>query len=335
MPIKSLSFEDFVNIAELIGDKPITIDCVYAKPEHPDNHFTIRDRDHKIPIYRTEYADDDALWLHKTMAKIVADASAYLEPGQSISVKDGFRPIEAQMAMQRVAERKYNGKTIPETLLSAPGDGGHPRGLAVDVMLVGKDGHEVDVGTPFDYLDIFVNPHNGNLNTHPIPKSSRENPDLSDAQKHNQRILERAMMRSALEQGVLLEPLEEEHWDFRIPDDVASLKYVLKSVARIIGVEIHKTDSEITPRDYEDFKALWSELFSGHEDALRRELGVIAPPEHAPIFANDYHPLSDRDLPRHMQMTSFHARHYSIAPTYARRLQERQTEGSRTPGDRF
>ena len=152
---------------------------------------------------------------------------------------------------------------------------------------------------------------NGELVANEPPRSSRvyfhENPheDPTGEIRENKRILERAMMRAAIEQGELIMPLPDEHWDFRFPNAPTSLQHVLRSVARIIKVEIPDvSELAISTKTFADFQRLWKELFKGHEDKLEAELGIRTPPEKEPTYSLDYYPLMDRDLPKDMRITN-------------------------------
>lgn len=165
-----------------------------------------------------------------------------------------------------------------------------------------KNGVEVDAGTPFDFFDVVEK--DGTLIVNDPPRSARIHPDTdkNPEQRENQRILEGAVMRAALASGTLIMPLEDEHWDFRFPTNEQSLKFALKSIARIIRVNIPE-EKNIDTHSYDDFKRLWAELFSDHNDALLKELGTTTPPKTDPLYSIDFYPLMDTDLPPNQQMT--------------------------------
>ncbi len=95
----------------------------------------------------------------------------------------------------------------PTRLISDPGQGGHPRGMAVDIVLETQDGRLVDMGTRFDYFspDPAINP------------ARRGFPGLTDEARRNRQILEDAMVAAARNLGKPLLPLPSEWWDFRFP----------------------------------------------------------------------------------------------------------------------
>ncbi|MCH2037602.1 MAG: hypothetical protein MK137_03305 [Rickettsiales bacterium] len=188
------------SMSQYTSSYPINIDLVYAKLEHTDNHFkvTLPGSISPIPLYKS----DAAMLAHKSMADIILSATKYLPAGYSLSLKDIFRSGDAQLGMSYCHD-KY-GKPYPTNLVSKPGQGAHPLGMAADIMLK-KDGVEVDAGTPFDYFDVDAVARNE------LPKSSRLNTNITGSQKANQRLLETAMMRAALDHGRLLMPPEEKH----------------------------------------------------------------------------------------------------------------------------
>jgi len=70
--------------------------------------------------------------------------------GWTLIVKDCLRPIEAQAKMVETPIVKANPHWIVEPrFLSSPGQGGHPRGMAVDLDAINADGAPVDFGTCF------------------------------------------------------------------------------------------------------------------------------------------------------------------------------------------
>jgi D-alanyl-D-alanine dipeptidase len=95
-------------------------------------------------------------------------------------------------------------------LFSPPGKGGHPRGMAIDIILETADGAILDMGTAFDYLtpDPAINP------------AHRDFAGISDTAKRNRRILEDFMVAAAKDLGQPLLPLPAEWWDFRFPKAV-------------------------------------------------------------------------------------------------------------------
>lgn len=191
---------DLIAMDTVAGDIPLRIDIVYAQARHPENIFG-------MALYRS----DARLWLHRDFADIVIRAarSCSVETGYVFVLKDGLRTIEAQAMMQETEIVKANPHWTqePNRLLSPPGKGGHPRGMAVDIVLETESGTLVEMGTRFDHLskDPTVNP------------AKRGFAGISDAAKKNRQILEDYMVKAAQDLNRPLLPLPSEWWDFRFP----------------------------------------------------------------------------------------------------------------------
>ena len=182
-------------------DGPIRVDLVYAKGDHPENIF-------KTALYRK----DARLWLHKEFAEVVLLAAKIIHKRHNgvLVLKDGLRPVEAQAAMGQTAIVKANPQWLaegPTRLISPPGSGGHPRGMAVDVTIADPDGREWDMGTPFDYLT--TDPANN--------PAARAYTGFPAAVLENRRRLQDAFMEAAQQLGREVLPLSSEWWDFRFP----------------------------------------------------------------------------------------------------------------------
>lgn len=192
--------DDLVAMDTLAETAPLRIDIVYAQAQHEENIFG-------LALYRPQAR----LWLHKDMAEIVVRAAknCFAENGYIFVLKDGLRPVEAQAMMQDTEIVKANPHWMmePNRLLSPPGKGGHPRGMAIDIVLETQSGELVDMGTRFDHLtkDPAVNP------------ARRDNPDISEAAKSNRLILEKHMVAAAQAFDKPMLPLPSEWWDFRFP----------------------------------------------------------------------------------------------------------------------
>lgn len=202
--MKKIAPHDLIAMDEFAGDIPLRIDLVYAKPQHPDNIF-------KSAIYHA----GARLWLHRSLAAItmLAARNCYETSGFVFVLKDGLRTTDAQTAMQQTDIVKANPhwcKDGPNRLLSPPGKGGHPRGMAIDIVLETQDGQEIDMGTPFDYLT----PDPANNPAH------RDFTDLPEQALKNRGVLEYAMISAAQSLGHELLPLPSEWWDFRFPREI-------------------------------------------------------------------------------------------------------------------
>jgi len=184
---------------------PLAIDLVYSDAAHPENIF-------ETALYR----QDARLYLYRPFADIVLRAAALIHErdGSVLVLKDGLRPVEAQQAMQETPIVRANPQWSadgPDRLLSPPGKGGHPRGMAVDVTIAHPDGMEWDMGTPFDYLttDPALNP------------AARDYRDLAPDILANRATLEGAFLQAAAQCGYEILPLPSEWWDFRFPSRVS------------------------------------------------------------------------------------------------------------------
>ena len=197
--------EDLIAMDTLADEAPFRVDIVYAKPSHPENMF-------KEAIYRPKAR----MWLHRDFAPIVTLAAKRCHEihGYYFVLKDGLRTTEAQAKICDTPIVKANPHWLQEPrLFSLPGKGGHPRGMAIDIILEREDGSILDMGTAFDYLtpDPSVNP------------AHRDYRDISDEAKTNREILEDCMTRAARDLGKPLLPLPAEWWDFRFPSDILDL----------------------------------------------------------------------------------------------------------------
>lgn len=198
IPVEDLqAFDDYTQ------SHPIAIDLVYAQAEHRDNIFQ-----------QALYRPDAKLWGHKDMVELTLGAAqiCYDRYKWITEVKDCLRPVEAQAAMQETEIVKANPHWMVEPrLLSPPGAGGHPRGMAVDIIPLTENGEEVDMGTYFDYLseDRDDNP------------AARNYTNFSHDKEHNDMILLNrqkltdAMLEAAKNMKMELLPLPQEWWDFR------------------------------------------------------------------------------------------------------------------------
>lgn len=192
--------DDLVALDDYASAHPLRIDLVYAQPQHPDNMF-------KCAIYRP----DAKMWCHRSFAPIILRAAeiCWQEHKYIFELKDCLRTTEAQALMAETPIVKANPQWLeePGRLLSPPGKGGHPRGMAVDIILLRDDGAKIDMGTPFDYLttDRANNP------------AARDYTKFSEEVLENRHILESAMMQAASELALALLPLPQEWWDFRFP----------------------------------------------------------------------------------------------------------------------
>jgi D-alanyl-D-alanine dipeptidase len=68
--------------------------------------------------------------------------------GVALKVFDAYRPVRATVAMVEWAERTGQQRLVREGYIASRSR--HNEGVAVDLTLIGGDGRELDMGTPFD-----------------------------------------------------------------------------------------------------------------------------------------------------------------------------------------
>lgn len=204
--LRRIDPSELVALDDFTGTHPLKVDLVYAQPRHPENMF-------KTAIYRP----DAKMWAHRDMAAIILTAAelCFRETGWIFVAKDCLRTVEAQLMMTETEIVRAHPQWLeePARLLSPPGRGGHPRGMAVDISLVDKNGDDIDMGVPFDHLteDRSNNPAARNY-THFCEDEARNQRIL-----YHRSVLEKAMLRAAEAAGRELVPLPQEWWDFRFP----------------------------------------------------------------------------------------------------------------------
>jgi D-alanyl-D-alanine dipeptidase len=205
LQLKKIAPADLVALDDFVQKHPVKIDLVYAQAKHRDNMFG-------CALYRRAAK----MWCHKEFAPIVLRAAelCHQKSGYIFELKDCLRPVEAQAAMAETEIVRKNPQWLqePGRLLSPPGKGGHPRGMAVDIILLTGNGDEVDMGTRFDYLTT-------DRNNNP---AARNYTKFSPAVLAHRQLLEDCMMAAAKEQGKPLLPLPQEWWDFRFPYDYSN-----------------------------------------------------------------------------------------------------------------
>ena len=187
------------------GAAPIRIDLVYANPVHARNIFA-----------RALYHPQARLWLHEDLARIVLRVATrlYRQHEWTLMLKDGLRTVEAQAMMQESdlvqANPHWSNAPPDKRLLSTPGNGAHPRAMAIDVGVIDADGKEVDMGTPFDF---FTTDPNNN-------PAARDYMNFPQTVLDNRRALEKTFTDAAASLDLPIVPLRSEWWDFRFPADL-------------------------------------------------------------------------------------------------------------------
>jgi len=186
------------------GSFPLHIHLAYADNAPPN-------------IFGKIYADGARLWLHHDLARIVLLASLLCrrDCGAEFVLYDGLRTVEAQGAMAQSEIVKANPQWLePPRLLSPPGAGAHPRGMAIDIGLKDQTGGLIDMGTDFDYLAENSSPAEN--------PAHRDYPHLTVAVRQNRAKLDQAMIKAAEMLNLPLYLLPQEWWDFRLPESLYS-----------------------------------------------------------------------------------------------------------------
>lgn len=186
--------DDLVPMDIFQKDHPVAIDLVYANAAHPENIFGI-----------AAYHKKARLILHRDLARVVIKTSRLLNErhGWTLVLKDGLRTTEAQRALMDTDIVRRNPHWLEEPrLLSGPGQGAHPRGMAIDVSANDDKDAPVDMGTLFDAM---------------VPQSARSYDGFPQNVLQNRLWLEAAFMEAAQSLSLPMLPLPSEWWDFRFP----------------------------------------------------------------------------------------------------------------------
>jgi D-alanyl-D-alanine dipeptidase len=200
--LKAISPDDLICMNDLTQNYNFRVEMAYAA----DDNLLFGER-----IYRP----DAKLYLHKDLAGIVCEAATIClkEHKARFILYDGLRTIEAQERMMQTQRVKDNPQWLEEPrLLSPPGGGGHPRGMAIYIGLETLGGQLLDMGTAFDFL--ATNPEASHNPAH------REHPNLSTHIMKNRQKLDDSMATAAAKLSLPLLPLPQEWWDFRLPPEV-------------------------------------------------------------------------------------------------------------------
>lgn len=190
---EAITPNDLVIVTSASCDAPLVIDLVYAHGTHPENIF-------REAIYRA----NAPFILHKDLAKITLSTAKIVHErhGWTLVLKDGLRTVEAQerLAQTPVARAHPEWMREPGRLLSPPGAGAHPRGMAVDVSALDDHGRPIDMGTVFDAM---------------TAQSARSYTGHPESILENRRNLETGFTDAAAIHGMEIFPLSSEWWDFR------------------------------------------------------------------------------------------------------------------------
>ena len=152
---------------------------------------------------------------HKTLADITIKAAQIARDSHNLTlvVYDSLRTTTAQQRMLETQIVQDNPHWLEEPrLLSPPGGGAHPRGMAIDVTLQTQNGTLLDMGTPFDQMCEDARPETN--------KAHRNHPNLPDEVTQNRKILDDCMFGAAKSLNTPLIGLPEEWWDYRVPVEI-------------------------------------------------------------------------------------------------------------------
>ncbi len=198
--MQKISPSDLIPMDIFVEQEPLKIDLVYTQKNHPRNIF-------ETALYHNQAR----LWAHKDIAAITLLTARTLHKKYNyvLEIQDCLRTINAQESMQQTDIVKAHPEWMqePNRLLAPPGAGGHPRAMAIDVRVLDKNNNEIDMGTPFDFME---------------EKSHRNYTGFSEGILNNRKILENAFIESANKLGFPFLPLPSEWWDFRFPPDYTS-----------------------------------------------------------------------------------------------------------------
>lgn len=197
--LHAINSADLVEMDAFAGPG-LRVECAYARPDN-------------LLFGERIYREDAKLWLHTNLARIVVKASELAEPkGYRLVLYDGLRTMEAQERMLRTRRVQENPQWLEEPrLLSPPGAGAHPRGMAIDVSLETAKGELLNMGTPFDFLAADPAPEHN-----PAHRHHAQPPEISA----NRSLLDGFMLKASEILNIRLLPLAQEWWDYRLSPNV-------------------------------------------------------------------------------------------------------------------
>lgn len=194
--LKTIYPDDLVCMNDYAEQYHFTVDLAYAKADN-------------LLFQEQLYHKNAKLWLYKDLAHIVLKAALLCcqRHAHHFVLYDGLRPVNLQRAMAKTQRARENPHWITENLLSEPGKGGHPRGMAIDIGLLDQNGQTVDMGAPFDYLADHADPQRN-----PAHRNYKHNQLIT----HHREMADSCMLDAAAEFKTDLTLLPQEWWDFRL-----------------------------------------------------------------------------------------------------------------------
>lgn len=162
------------------------------------------DPNHKLNKFGYVYKKDIQVCLYKDLASVVISAGkiAFKEYNWKLKIMDALRTVDAQKNMLKIKEKN----NWPDDLVSSPGTGAHPRGMAVDILPINAKTNE--------YIDM------GSICGEFSERSSRNCKNLSKIAQENREKLNIIMRKAAKLNCIKLVELPTEWWDFRLEEEV-------------------------------------------------------------------------------------------------------------------
>lgn len=181
--------------------------------------------------------------LRSDVAAMLKKAQNYLDknsPGYSFLLKDCYRPERIQHLMWDVVKGTpaQNYVKNPKSKTGSV----HNYGAAVDLTLQDKDGKEVDMGTPYDFLG-------------PLAEPRLENFFLQKKQLTEIQLQNRRMLRDSMVQGGGFLPLKNEWWHFDALQGAKLLKKYQKLDIPFDVITAAQIEAPASP------EFVWGELF--------------------------------------------------------------------------
>ncbi len=148
-------------------------------------------------------------WVRRSVRDRLVRAAQLLSPVYMLALDEGWRPpaIQARVFDRQVSrladvyanEQLESLRRLASRYVAPPDVAPHPTGAAVDVVLLGRDGSEVDMGCP--------------INTNPEDSAGlcyTDHPDVPKAARDARAALGEAMRRA----GFVNYPTEWWHWSY-------------------------------------------------------------------------------------------------------------------------